>query len=145
MNAPPVNAPPVTTSPAPMPPVDCPKLNGNYRSIPYTSWTDNDRNTAIWIINNQYPTLPVPYLQGINNATLQIILQQYCGPVATPTADCVAINSNYRPIQDYTAWTENDRNTAIWLINNQNPTLDVPTLQSRNNATLQKLVKVYCK
>lgn len=137
--------PPASTPAVSTPSVDCPKLNSNYRSIPYTSWTDNDRNTAIWIINNQYPTLQVSYLQGLNNATLQVILQQYCGPITTPLVDCVALNGNYRSTIDYTAWTDNDRNTAIWLVNKQNPTLDVPSLQGMNNATLQKLVKAYCQ
>ena len=148
-----------TTPPATTPPTtpttlkDCPTLNSHFTatmtSTPTASatWSDDNRNTAIWIINNQYPTLTVPYLQGLSNAVLQLILQQYCGPVATPTADCKALNSNYNPAtktNDPTTWSDTpDRNTVIWLIANRNPAI-ASTLQGMNNATLQKLLNVYC-
>lgn len=59
--------------------------------------------------------------------------------------DCVALNSNYKPNIPYTSWTDDSRNTAIWLINHQNKNLDVGTLQSMNNQALSEIIALYCK
>ena len=124
-------------------PVNCAKLNSNYQNINYTQWTDNDRNTAIWLINNQDTSLDVPMLQSLNNDLLQQLLMGICGPMQMKI-NCSTINSNYKNV-DYTKWTDNDRNTAITIINNKHPSLQIDYLQKMKNIILYNLLILYCQ
>lgn len=70
--------PPMTTPENYIHPVNCQTINGNYRpNIPYSQWTDSDRNTAIWLIGNYNPSLS-SILQGYDNRIISQILTIYC-------------------------------------------------------------------
>ena len=63
-------------------PVNCSAINSNYRPyIPYTSWTSDDRNTAIALLNYRNPNLDIASLSSITpayNKLLAELLTIYC-------------------------------------------------------------------
>jgi hypothetical protein len=148
---------PTTTTPTTTPttypttPINCKAIRPTYLEVSWVSWGDGERNNAIWILNNQIPSLSIEYLMGLSKQTLQTLVHQYCGPIVTPTLDCITLNTNYKPTLDYTSWTDVDRNAAIDLINNHYPGAlgagvgGMTKVQDMNNSSLQQLVKIYCK
>jgi hypothetical protein len=129
---------PAGTSPIPPAFVSkCKTANSYYRDAAYSTWTASDRNTAIWLINHFSPKLLVTYLSGLANEKLHPILANLCGkPI-----DCKAKNSAYVS-KAYTSWTAADRNTAIWLLNQNGSNLTL--LQAMTNEQLDPLIKSLC-
>lgn len=125
------------TPPSTCAPISCAALNARYRNIPVNSWTDDDRNTAIWLINVTSPSLTVPYLQGLSNIVLGPILQNICDQ----QKNCQEMNGFYTN-KPYAQWTDTDRNTAIWLLK-QNGS-DVGIMQSWNNQQIYPLLQRLC-
>ena len=56
---------------------DCKSKNGNYVSKSASSWSDADRNTAIWLVNNISGT-DVGELQGMSNDDVKLLVDGIC-------------------------------------------------------------------
>ena len=72
-------------------------------SVSPSSWTDDQRNTAITIIHNAYPSLAIPALQAMTNSALGAILQ----------CTCPAAISNPFMATPPASWTSAQRSAAI--------------------------------
>ena len=64
-----------------LPPINCVDLNSNYVKKPVSSWTIDDRNTAIWLLNHMESNWSLEYLQGLSNELLKNALDDpiHCG------------------------------------------------------------------
>jgi hypothetical protein len=94
-------------------------INPNYVSKSSSSWTNDDRNTAIWLLNNFQSGSAS---QTMTNSQLGPMLDTLCGTSVSATAtgplgNKCTINPNYVS-KSSSSWTNDDRNTAIWLLNN---------------------------
>ena len=78
-------------------------------SVTPSSWTDDQRNTAITIGNNTYKTLSVPALQAMSNSALAKLLQCSC-----PTA--VGGDSARYMSTPPSQWSKDQRNAAITAV-----------------------------
>lgn len=72
-------------------------------SVTPSSWTDDQRNTAITIIHNAYSSLAIPALQAMTNSALSAILQ----------CTCPAAISNPFMSTPPASWTSAQRSAAI--------------------------------
>ncbi len=98
----------------------CSKLDKNFNDgKKYTDWTSDDRNTVIWLINNQNKNYDINFLSGLSNAELQIYLRNYCGFDSSPVIDCTSLQPSFPTELSYDKWSTSDRNTVISLLNNQ--------------------------
>jgi hypothetical protein len=57
---------------------DCKAKNSNYVEKNADEWSNSDRNTAIWLINNINSSETVPVLQGLLNTELKTKLDKLC-------------------------------------------------------------------
>ncbi len=126
-------------------PLDCFGIDRRYRGdMPVSDWTPDDRIVAIKIINSVYPTLGQIELGKLNNSALQLILRQYCGPISIKTKNCTYNEVTFISDLPYNAWTETNRQSVIWIINNQFPSLSISYLNTLNNAILDRIVRYFC-
>ena len=111
---------------------ECYQMNPNYVEKPPSKWSEDDRNTAISLVN-RFNGLS---MQGFTNDEINRRLMHHC--FNQPLPECYLRNRYYAD-RHVSQWTDDDRNTAIWLVNSFT---GVNMQRDSNDAVFAKLQEV---